>query len=94
MLRCFIIIYLVGLLIGALSGCDNARGKFDQVNLGMTKDEVVKVLGEPQKQEEETQGSSTRKVLRWRRGDQEIVLVIEGERVSGKQISTFASKDH
>lgn len=84
-MRCLFIILLTLLLLTA--GCTDSRGKFDQVHLGMDRAEVIKILGPPQEKETKTIGSWTGEVLRWRLGSRMIVLLINGGRVSGKQLA-------
>jgi len=69
-------------------GCDQPRVKFDQIKVGMTRSEVIKLLGEPQQSEAKTLGSWTGEVLRWRYGDQTIILQINHDRVEGKQLAS------
>jgi hypothetical protein len=78
-----LIIYLVLTLL--TTGCDQARRKFDQVHLGMTRAEVVRILGEPQGHETKTPKAGD--VLFWRLGSRTITLQINHDRVLGKQLS-------
>jgi hypothetical protein len=71
----------------ALAGCDGARSKFDQVNLGMSRAEVVQILGEPQEKQTRDMQTGIGEVLRWRFGDQTIVLLFEKDRISGRQLA-------
>jgi len=67
----------------APAGCDQPRAKFEKVHLGMTRAEAVKILGEPQEKETMAQGE----LLRWRLGDQTLVLHITRNQVTGKQLA-------
>jgi len=89
-MRWLLVICLAALLI--ITGCTDSRSKFDQVNLGMARAEVIKILGEPQEKGTKTMGSSTGEELRWRLGSQTIVLLISEGRVSGKQLAGPARK--
>jgi hypothetical protein len=76
----FNIFFSLVLLIGSLAGCDQAQSKFD------------KILGEPQKTETKTIGPWTGELLRWRIGEHTIVLQIDEDKVSGKQLAGAAIK--
>jgi len=67
-------------------GCDQARSKFDQIELGMSRGEVIELLGEPQQSETKTLGSWSGEVLRWQFGGQTIVLQINNDQVQGRQL--------
>jgi hypothetical protein len=84
-MRKMIVVWLMIIAFIALAGCDRARSRFDEVSLGMTRAEVIKILGQPQEEESKTIG--TGEVRRWRFGDQTIVLLFEKERVSGRQLA-------
>jgi hypothetical protein len=84
-MRWLLIICLVSLLL--TTGCTDSRSKFDQVHLGIARAEVIKILGEPQEKETKTLGAWTGEVLRWRLGSRTIVLLIDEDRVSGKQLA-------
>jgi hypothetical protein len=77
---------LVFLLIffTALTGCDSAQAKFEQVHLGMARAEAVKILGEPQATEITSQGD----LLRWRlSGGKTLILRIVKDKVDGKLLA-------
>jgi hypothetical protein len=88
----FNIFFSLLLLIGSLAGCDRVQSKFDQINLGMNRSEAVKILGEPQKTETKTLGTWTGELLRWRIGEHTIVLQINEDKFSGKQLAGAAVK--
>jgi hypothetical protein len=88
----FNIFFSLVLLIGSLAGCDQAQSKFDKIHLGMAKTEAVQILGEPQKTETKTIGPWTGELLRWRMGEHTIVLQIDEDKVSGKQLAGAAIK--
>lgn len=95
MLRRFFIICLAVTLSVTLVlvGCSNGpKGTIQDVKLGMTKAEVLQIMGKPQERETKNLGSFTDEVLRWRFKDQTVVLMITKDRVSGKQMSGPARK--
>ena len=65
------------------TGCDRAQNEFNRVALGMTKAQVVKLLGEPQGKETLPAGE----LLHWQVGARTIVLQINNDRVTGKQLA-------
>jgi hypothetical protein len=81
-----LLVWLIIIAFIALAGCDRARSRFDEVRLGMTRAEVVKILGEPQ--EKKTKDMGTGEVMCWRFGGQTIVLLFENDRVSGRQLAS------
>ena len=88
---CFVGFMSVTLVLGGCIGTQD--NKINQVNLGMTKTEVLKILGEPQGREPRTIGVMTGETLRWRLGDQTIILIFDNKnRLSGKEIVGHAAK--
>ena len=83
MRRRVILIVLVFFLIGFLVGCGQASREVGQVKLGMTKAEVVAILGEPREKKNIAQGE----LLRWRFEGQEVLLVFNQDKVAGKQVT-------
>lgn len=72
------------LILSVFVGCgQRPRHEVGQVKLGMTRTEAVKILGEPQKQETTPQGG----LLRWRFKDQEVLLVFNQDKVTGRQVT-------
>lgn len=96
MLRRLIILCLVGFMSVTLvlGGCTGTRdNKLNQVKLGMTKAEVLKIIGEPQEHETKNIGSLTGEILRWRTSNQTIILTFDNKnRLSGKEIVGHAAK--
>jgi hypothetical protein len=82
-----LLVWLIIIAFIALAGCDRARSRFDEVRLGMTRVEVMKILGEPQEKQTRDMETGTGEVLRWRFGDQTIVLLFKKDRVSGRQLA-------
>ena len=80
------------LMISSLAGCGDAQSKFDRIHLGMSRSEALQILGEPQKQETKAIGSWSGELLRWRVGKHTIVLQINDDKVSGKQLAGAAVK--
>jgi len=80
------------LMISSLAGCDRAQSKFERIRLGMARSEAVQILGEPQKQETKTIGSWSGELLRWQVENHTIVLQINEDKVSGKQLAGAAVK--
>ncbi|MHB8068758.1 MAG: hypothetical protein ACYDIC_12770 [Desulfobaccales bacterium] len=78
----------------ALVGCSGTQGNSDpsQIKLGMTKAEVIKIMGKPQERETKPLCALTEEVLRWRLGTKTIVLTITNNRVSGRQVIGTAKK--
>lgn len=84
---CIVLVFLATLV-----GCDQARNKLEQVKFGMTRAEVVQILGEPQEKETKTFGSWTGEVLRWRLGAKTLVIQLHHEKVEGKQLTSAVTK--
>ena len=85
----------IGILLvflATLASCDQARNKLEQVKFGMTRAEVVQILGEPQEKETKTFGSWTGEVLRWRLGAKTLVIQLHHEKVEGKQLTSTVAK--
>jgi hypothetical protein len=81
--RHVILIVLVLFLVGFLVGWGNASREVGQIKLGMSKAEVVAILGEPREKETVAQGE----LLRWRFEGQEVLLVLNQDKVAGKQVT-------
>lgn len=84
---CILLVFLA-----ALASCDQARNKLEQVKFGMTRAEVIQILGEPQEKETKTFGSWTGEVLRWRLGAKTLVIQLHQEKVEGKQLTSVVAK--
>ena len=69
---------------GSLLGCGQASREVGKVKLGMTRTEAVAILGEPEKRETVAQGE----LLRWRFEGQEVLLVLNQDKVTGRQITS------
>jgi hypothetical protein len=82
---CLSVVLILTMLVffGSLLGCDQANREVGQVKLGMTRAEAVDILGDPQERETGTQGE----LLRWRLEGQEVLLVFNQDRVTGKQVT-------
>lgn len=78
-----VLILIVLVFFGSLVGCGQASREVGQVKLGMTRAEAVAILGEPQERQTGTQGE----LLRWRFAGQEVLLVLNGDKVIGKQVT-------
>lgn len=81
MRRLAILIMLV--FFGSLVGCGQASREVGKVKLGMTRAEAVAILGEPQEKETVAQGE----LLRWRFEGQEVLLVLNQDKVTGRQVT-------
>jgi hypothetical protein len=77
-----------------LLGCSKGpKGTFQDVKLGMTKAEVLKIIGEPHERGTKYIGSLKEETLRWRSGNQTLILTFNiRNRVSGKEIVGHAQK--
>ncbi len=73
---------LLSLVLAPL-GCDQARSKFDQVNPGMTRQEVEKLLGKPTR----TAGDPANPTATWTYGKQQLVIQFHQDRVQVKQLA-------
>lgn len=78
-----LVILIVLVFFGSLVGCGQASREVGQVKLGITRAEAVKILGKPQIRETVAQGE----LLRWRFEGQEVLLVLNGDKVTGKQVT-------
>lgn len=83
MRRRVILIVLVLFLVGFLVGCGNASREVGQIKLGMSKAEAIAILGEPRETETLAQGE----LLHWRFEGQEVLLVLNQDKVAGKQLT-------
>lgn len=88
----FNIFFSLLLMISSLAGCDCTQSKFDRIRLGMARSEAVQILGEPQKKETKTIGFWSGELLRWQVENHTIVLQINEDKVSGKQLAGAAVK--
>lgn len=82
---CLSVVLILTMLVffGSLLGCGQASREVGQVKLGMTRAQAVKILGEPQEKKATAQGE----MLRWRFAGQEVLLVLNGDKVTGKQVT-------
>jgi hypothetical protein len=82
---CLSVVLILTMLVffGSLLGCDQASREVGQVKLGMTRAEAVAILGEPQKKETVVQGE----LLIWRFEGQKVLLVLNQNKVTGKQVT-------
>jgi len=82
---CLSVVLILTMLVffGSLLGCDQASREVGQVKLGMTRAEAVAILGEPQKKETVVQGE----LLIWRFEGQKVLLVVNQDKVTGKQVT-------
>jgi hypothetical protein len=78
-----VLILTMSVFFGSLLGCDQASREVGQVKLGMTRAEAVAILGEPQKKETVVQGE----LLIWRFEGQKVLLVLNQDKVTGKQVT-------
>jgi hypothetical protein len=81
-MRQWLLIFCLMLILLTM-GCDQARNKFNQVHLGMSKVDVLKILGKPQ----ETKTPKAGELLTWNLGSRTITLQINHDRIVGKQLS-------
>ena len=82
---CMSVVLISTMLVffGSLLGCGQASREVGQVKLGMTRAEAVAILGEPQEREMGNQGE----LLLWSFEGQEVLLVLNQDKVTGKQIT-------
>jgi hypothetical protein len=78
-----VLILTMSVFFGSLLGCDQASREVGKVKLGMTRAEAVAILGEPQEKETGTQGE----LMRWRFEGQEVLLVLNQDKVIGRQVT-------
>ena len=84
-----IVLWLLPIFLAAAPwGCDQARSKFDQVNPGMTRQEIEKLLGKPTR----TAGDPANPTATWTYGKQQLILQFHQDRVQVKQIGAVEGK--
>ncbi|MCK9377438.1 MAG: outer membrane protein assembly factor BamE [Syntrophobacterales bacterium] len=82
---CLSVVLILTMLVffGSLLGCGQASREVSQVKLGMTKAEAVAILGKPQERQTTAQGE----LLSWRFEGQKVLLVLNQDKVTGKQVT-------
>jgi hypothetical protein len=70
-------------LAAAPLACDQARSKFDQISLGMTRQQVEKLLGKPATMT----GDPATPTATWTYGKEKLVIQFNQDRVQLKQLA-------
>jgi len=72
-------------LAAAPLACDQARSKFDQISLGMTRQQVEKLLGKPAT----VTGDPATPTATWTYGKEKLVIQFNQDRVQLKQLAPW-----
>jgi len=79
-----IMLWLLPIFLAAAPlACDQARGKFDQISPGMTRQQVEKLLGKPAM----VTGDPANPTATWTYGKEKLVIQYNQDRVQVKQLA-------